>query len=81
MNINPCAGHGGGFVQPPTGESDDGSLRVDFGRCLKRKFHGTRIASDGGLLADREADDALGLTEMADATGRSAAGARTPVTY
>ena len=58
----------------PSGESNDGALKLDFDRRLMVQFRGSVVASDAGLLAYRELDDALGLSTMA---GERLADART----
>jgi hypothetical protein len=47
-----------------TGESKGEALRLDFDRRLMLQFCGSVITSDGGLLAYRELDDTVCLTEM-----------------
>lgn len=48
------------------GESNN-SLKVQFDRRVRLEFHGATITSDAGLLAARELDEALGLTEWSTA--------------
>jgi len=48
------------------GERKNDALRVDFDGRVRLEFHGANVTSDAGLLAYRELDEALGLTDMVD---------------
>jgi hypothetical protein len=48
----------------PMDEASKDTLRLDFDSKLKLEFHGSKVTSDGGLLAYREIDNAFGLTSI-----------------
>ncbi|MBU4174352.1 MAG: IS1380 family transposase [Actinobacteria bacterium] len=60
------------------GETKNGALKLNFDRHLRLEFRGAKVTTDAGLLAVRELDGALVLTEMAgemiqdNRTGRNA---------
>ena len=58
----------------PAGKSNGEALRLDYDRRLTLQFRGSVVTSDAGLLAYRELDDALGLSDLA---GERLADART----
>jgi len=50
------------------GEGNRADLQVAFARRIRLQFQGAKLTSDAGLLAVRELDEALSLTELAEAT-------------
>ena len=48
------------------GESTDTRATLRFDRRVRLEFHCATTTSDAGLLACRDLDDALGLTETAN---------------
>ena len=47
------------------GEAKNGALKLQFDRHLRLEFKGAKVTTDAGLLAVRELDEALFLTETA----------------
>ena len=47
------------------GERRRDAFRVGFDRSVKLEFRGAHVTGGAGLLAFRELDDALGLTQLA----------------
>ena len=58
------------------GEKTKETLKLQFDKRLRLEFHEARITSDAGLLACRELDGVLGLTEVTPTYLRETRGGR-----
>ena len=58
------------------GESTNARAKLRFDRRIRLEFHGSTITSDAGLLACRELDDVMGLTEKASECLQESRGGR-----
>ena len=48
------------------GEGGNGGLRVHFDARVRVEFRGAKVSSEAGLVAVRELDEALGLSQLAE---------------
>ena len=59
------------------GDARKDALRVEFDSRIKLEFHGATVTSDAGLVAYRELDEALKLTELGEVLRDSRRGKNT----
>ena len=56
------------LLQTYFGHLEGESMKVGFDGGIKLEFHGAKVTSDGGLLAYRDLDHALGLFDSVSAS-------------